>query len=54
MNSIDVRAAPLNTPTNLTPAATRDISGALTISLANIFPLYNRRYKKYIEKPPPK
>jgi starvation-inducible DNA-binding protein len=34
------RLAPLKTPTDLTPKATRDISGALTILLADMFALY--------------
>lgn len=34
------RMASLNTPTNLTSNATRDISGALTTLLADIFALY--------------
>jgi starvation-inducible DNA-binding protein len=34
------RLAPLKTPTDLTPNATRDISGALTILLADMFALY--------------
>jgi starvation-inducible DNA-binding protein len=34
------RMAPLKTPTDLTPNATADISGALTILLADIFALY--------------
>jgi starvation-inducible DNA-binding protein len=34
------RMAPLKTPTNLTPNATQDISGALTILLADMFALY--------------
>jgi starvation-inducible DNA-binding protein len=42
MDAIDVkvRAAPLDTPTDLTPAATEDISGALTVLLADVFTLY--------------
>ena len=43
MDTIDVkvrRAAPLNTPTDLAPAATKDISGALTVLLADVFALY--------------
>src|ERR1700720_4796328 len=43
MDAIDVkvrRAAPLNTPTDLAPAATKDISGALTVLLADVFALY--------------
>ena len=35
-----MRAASLATPTNLTPSAVRDISGALNILLADIFTLY--------------
>ena len=34
------RMAPLKTPTNLTADATRDISGALTVLLADMFALY--------------
>jgi starvation-inducible DNA-binding protein len=34
------RASPLSTPTDLTPGATRDISGALTVLLADVFALY--------------
>src|SRR6202047_923720 len=34
------RTASLNTPTNLTSNATRDISGALTTLLADVFALY--------------
>src|SRR5262249_47305469 len=34
------RMAPLETPTNLTADATRDVSGALTILLADLFALY--------------
>src|SRR5262245_41965091 len=34
------RMAPLETPTNLTADAARDISGALTILLADLFALY--------------
>jgi len=34
------RASPLSTPTDLTPSATRDISGALTVLLADVFALY--------------
>ena len=34
------RASPLTTPTDLTPGATRDISGALTVLLADVFALY--------------
>src|SRR5258707_5725938 len=34
------RASPLGTPTDLTPSATRDISGALTMLLADAFALY--------------
>jgi starvation-inducible DNA-binding protein len=43
MNTTDViarRKAPLDTPTDLTPNATRDISGALNILLADMFALY--------------
>src|SRR6266446_3870067 len=34
------RDAPLSTPTNLTPKATKDISGALTTLAADVFALY--------------
>src|SRR6266446_10900727 len=34
------RDAPLATPTNLTPKATKDISGALTTLAADVFALY--------------
>src|SRR5881398_3878178 len=34
------REAPLETPTDLTPAATRDISGAMNAILADVFALY--------------
>src|SRR6516165_1986426 len=34
------REAPLDTPTDLTSNATRDISGALTVLLADMFALY--------------
>ncbi|HEX6313367.1 MAG TPA: DNA starvation/stationary phase protection protein, partial [Gemmatimonadaceae bacterium] len=34
------RYAPLATPTDLTPAATRDITGALNAILADVFALY--------------
>jgi starvation-inducible DNA-binding protein len=43
MDSIEVntrRAAPLSTPTDLTPAATKDISGSLTVLFADVFALY--------------
>jgi starvation-inducible DNA-binding protein len=43
MDVIDVkvrRAAALDTPTDLTPAAAKDISGALTVLLADVFALY--------------
>jgi starvation-inducible DNA-binding protein len=43
MNSIDVkvrRAAPLETPTDLTREATRDIAAALARLLADVFALY--------------
>jgi hypothetical protein len=43
MNTTDViarRKAPLDTPTDLTPNATKDISGALNIRLADMFALY--------------
>jgi len=43
MNLTDVKArrkAPLDTPTDLTSAATNDISGALTMLLADLFALY--------------
>ena len=35
-----LRSAPLQTPTDLSPDATRDISGALNILLADMFALY--------------
>jgi starvation-inducible DNA-binding protein len=34
------RLAPLHTPSNLSPEATRDISGALNLVVANLFALY--------------
>jgi|SRR5690348_14743716 starvation-inducible DNA-binding protein len=34
------RTSPLTTPTDLKPAATRDISGALNVVLADVFALY--------------
>jgi starvation-inducible DNA-binding protein len=43
MSTTDViarRKAPLDTPTDLTPNATRDIAGALNILLADFFALY--------------
>src|SRR3982075_2129114 len=43
MDSINVKArrgAPLDTPTDLTSAATKDIAGALTVLLADMFALY--------------
>src|SRR5712691_10015579 len=43
MNTTDViarRKAPLDTPTDLTSAATKDISGALNVLLADMFALY--------------
>jgi starvation-inducible DNA-binding protein len=45
MNAMNVdakirRTAPLSTPSDLTSNATRDISGALTILLADVFALY--------------
>jgi starvation-inducible DNA-binding protein len=43
MSAIDTvarRKAPLDTPTDLTAAATKDISGALTVLLADMFALY--------------
>src|SRR5580704_5558966 len=43
MNSLDTkarRAAPLDTPTDLGPDATKDISAALTKLLADVFALY--------------
>ena len=43
MDSINVKArrrAPLDTPTDLTSAATKDIGGALTVLLADMFALY--------------
>ena len=39
-DTIARRKAPLDTPTDLTPTATRDIAGALTILLADMFALY--------------
>src|SRR5262249_15680594 len=39
------REAPLDTPTDLTSNATRDISGALTILLAELFALYVKTKK---------
>lgn len=36
----ELRKAPLSTPTDLTPEATRDISAGLTALLADIFSLY--------------
>ena len=39
-HAIARRKAPLDTPTDLTPVATRDIAGALTILLADMFALY--------------
>jgi starvation-inducible DNA-binding protein len=36
----DRQRAPLNTPTDLTPEATREISGALNLILADVFALY--------------
>jgi starvation-inducible DNA-binding protein len=39
-NAKSRRMASLNTPTNLTSNATRDISGALTTLLADVFALY--------------
>jgi starvation-inducible DNA-binding protein len=36
----DRRLAPLNTPTDLSPAATRDLSGALNALLADVFAIY--------------
>jgi starvation-inducible DNA-binding protein len=39
-NAKSRRSAPLDTPTNLTSNATRDISGALTTLLADVFALY--------------
>ena len=35
-----LRKAPLNTPTALSPQATREIAGALTILMADVFALY--------------
>src|SRR6202453_3373812 len=35
-----LREAPLNTPTDLSPQATRDISGALTVLVSDVFALY--------------
>src|SRR5206468_8043219 len=43
MSLTDVRTrqkAPLDTPTDLTPEATKNISGALTVLLADMFALY--------------
>ena len=43
MDSINVKArqrAPLDTPTDLTSAATKDLAGALTLLLADMFALY--------------
>src|SRR6476620_10723478 len=43
MDSINVKArqrAPLDTPTDLTSAATKDLAGALTLLLADTFALY--------------
>src|SRR6478609_6776582 len=43
MDSINVKArqrAPLDTPTDLTSDATKDIAGALTLLLADMFALY--------------
>ena len=43
MDAIDAKArgaAPLDTPTDLAPAATRDISSALRVLLADVFALY--------------
>ncbi len=43
MNTTDViarRKAPLDTPTDLTPNATKDTSGALNVLLADMFALY--------------
>jgi starvation-inducible DNA-binding protein len=43
MNTTDViarRKAPLDTPTDLRPNATKDVSGALNILLADMFALY--------------
>ena len=39
-NAMARRKAPLGTPTDLTPNATRDLSGALTMLLADMFALY--------------
>src|SRR5437763_4070192 len=39
-DTIARRKAPLDTPTDLTSAATKDISGALTVLLADMFALY--------------
>src|SRR6476646_5410704 len=36
----DRRDAPLHTPTDLTPAATKEISGAMNAILADVFALY--------------
>ena len=43
MDTINVKArqrAPLDTPTDLTSAATKDLAGALTLLLADMFALY--------------
>ena len=39
-DTIARRKAPLDTPTDLTSAATKDVSGALTVLLADMFALY--------------
>ena len=39
-NAKALRAAPLNTPTDLKPNAVRDVSGALNLLLADMFALY--------------
>src|SRR4051794_30446793 len=36
----DLRRMPLNTPTDLTPEATRDVAGAMNALLADVFALY--------------
>ena len=35
-----LRKAPLSTPTDLSPQATRDIAGALTVLVSDVFALY--------------
>ena len=36
----DLQRAPLSTPTDLTPEATRDVTGAMNALLADVFALY--------------